>query len=157
MSTSVTAHVTMDLEISEELAFRTPVELHYTSADPYAVRLTFTLAGDPPVSWVFARELLVDGVSMPTGDGDVRVSPCRAEPGIGAAPGPQPAPDGACPPDRVRIELRVGAEQAVMSMGTWPLLAFLDRSSRLVPLGRETSYQDINAALERILSCESPG
>ena len=52
----------MSLLVSEELSFRIPVELRYETSDPYAVRLTFHLPGDAPVTWVFGRELLIDGV-----------------------------------------------------------------------------------------------
>jgi hypothetical protein len=54
----VQAEVMMSFVISDELTFRIPVELEYDMADPLAVRLTFHLPGDAPVTWTFARELL---------------------------------------------------------------------------------------------------
>lgn len=63
MTDTVQAEVIMSFVVSEELAFRIPVELDFASADPYAVRLTFDLPGDAPVTWAFGRELLLDGLS----------------------------------------------------------------------------------------------
>ncbi|MFD4377825.1 SsgA family sporulation/cell division regulator, partial [Streptomyces sp. NPDC058527] len=96
MGESVQAEVMMSFLVSEELSFRIPVELRYATCDPYAVRLTFHLPGDAPVTWAFGRELLVDGVGRPCGDGDVRIAPV------------EPAPLS-----EVLIRLPVGADQAL--------------------------------------------
>src|SRR3954467_6938689 len=119
MREPVQAEVMMSFVVSEELSFRIPVELRYETSDPYAVRLTFHLPGDAPVTWAFGRELLVDGVGRPCGDGDVHITPADTE-GFGD----------------VLIRLQVGVDQALFRCGTAPLLAFLDRTDRLVPLGQ---------------------
>ncbi|POX51555.1 SsgA family sporulation/cell division regulator [Streptomyces sp. Ru72] len=46
------------------------------SNDPYAVRITFR-AGPDALDWVFARSLLIGGLTEPTGGGDVEVRPSR--------------------------------------------------------------------------------
>ncbi len=134
----------MSFLVSEELSFRIPVELEYESDDPYAVRLTFHLPGDAPVTWTFGRELLVDGVGRPCGEGDVRVAPTDPE-SLG----------------EVLIRLQVGADQAVFRSSAAPLIAFLDRTDRVVPLGQEGAFADFDAhldeALGRILAEESAG
>lgn len=131
----------MSFLVSEELSFRIPVELGYESCDPYAVRLTFHLPGDAPVTWTFARELMVDGVGGPAGDGDVRIAPAEAE-----------------SQGDVLIRLQVGAEHALFRSGAAPLIAFLDRTDRLVPLGQEGALADfddrLGEALDRILTEE---
>jgi len=137
----VQAQVMMSFVVSEELVFRIPVELRYGICDPYAVRLTFHLPGDTPVTWAFGRELLIDGVGRPCGDGDVHIAPADTE-GSGD----------------VLIRLQVGADQALFRCGTAPLLAFLDRTDRMVPLGQERSLADfdthLDEALDRILAEE---
>jgi hypothetical protein len=137
----VQAEVMMSFLVSEELSFRIPVELRYEACDPYAVRLTFHLPGDAPVTWAFGRELLVDGVGRPCGEGDVRVSPAE--------------PDSL---GDVLIRLQVGCDQALFRSSTAPLIAFLDRTDKLVPLGQEGSLADFDAhldeALDRILAEE---
>ncbi len=130
----------MSFLVSEELSFRIPVELRYETCDPYAVRLTFHLPGDAPVTWAFGRELLVDGVIRPSGDGDVRITPAE--------------PDAF----EVLIRLQVGCDQALFRSGAAPLVAFLDRTDKLVPLGQERSLADfethLDEALDRILAEE---
>jgi hypothetical protein len=141
MGESVQAEVMMSFLVSEELSFRIPVELRYETCDPYAVRLTFHLPGDAPVTWAFGRELLIDGLGRPCGDGDVRVSPAD--------------PDGL---GEVLIRLQVGGDQALFRSSTAPLVAFLDRTDKLVPLGQEGALGDFDAhldeALDRILAEE---
>lgn len=131
----------MSFLVSEELSFRIPVELRYEISDPYAVRLTFHLPGDAPVTWAFGRELLIDGVGRPTGDGDVHIAPTDIEAF-----------------DEVHITLQVGGEQALFRAGVAPLLAFLDRTDKLVPLGQERAHADfetnLDDALHRILAEE---
>ncbi|MFI6878315.1 SsgA family sporulation/cell division regulator [Streptomyces sp. NPDC050400] len=144
---AVQAEVMMSFLVSEELSFRIPVELRYESTDPYAVRLTFHLPGDAPVTWAFGRELLVDGVNGAAGDGDVRVSPVElAGGGAGEMPG------------EVHIRLQVGHDQALFRAGVAPIIAFLDRTDKLVPLGQEQALADFEAdldqALDRILAEE---
>ncbi|MEV8020577.1 SsgA family sporulation/cell division regulator [Streptomyces sp. NPDC086554] len=138
---SVQAEVMMSFLVSEELSFRIPVELRYETGDPYAVRLTFHLPGDAPVTWAFGRELLIDGVGRACGDGDVRIAPTDPE-----------------LLDEVLIRLQVGGDQALFRVGIPPLLAFLDRTDKLVPLGQERALADfethLDEALDRILAEE---
>ncbi|MFH8219352.1 SsgA family sporulation/cell division regulator [Streptomyces sp. NPDC018057] len=141
MRESVQAEVMMSFLVSEELSFRIPVELRYETRDPYAVRLTFHLPGDAPVTWAFGRELLVDGVGRPCGDGDVRIGPADNEELA-----------------EVLIRLQVGSDRALFRSSTAPLVAFLDRTDKLVPLGQEGALEDFDAhldeALDRILAEE---
>ncbi|MEV7125148.1 SsgA family sporulation/cell division regulator [Streptomyces sp. NPDC093260] len=141
MRESVQAEVMMSFLVSEELSFRIPVELRYETCDPYAVRLTFHLPGDAPVTWAFGRELLIDGVGAPCGDGDVRISPADSD-----------------ALSEVLIRLQVGADRALFRSSTAPLVAFLDRTDKLVPLGQEGALADFDAhldeALDRILAEE---
>ncbi|MCX5387605.1 SsgA family sporulation/cell division regulator [Streptomyces sp. NBC_00083] len=144
MRESVQAEVMMSFLVSEELSFRIPVELTYEATDPYAVRMTFHLPGDAPVTWAFGRELLLDGINGPTGDGDVRIEPSE--------------PDELCD---VHIRLQVGADRALFRAGAAPLVAFLDRTDKLVPLGQEWTLGDFDEHLEdalgRILAEENAG
>jgi hypothetical protein len=132
---AVQAEVMMSFLVSEELSFRIPVELGYESCDPYAVRLTFHLPGDAPVTWAFGRELLIDGVGRQCGEGDVRVSPVE--------------------PDmlgEVLIRLQVGGDQALFRSSAAPLVAFLDRTDKVVPLGQEGALADFDAHLDEALN-----
>ncbi|MFF8843522.1 SsgA family sporulation/cell division regulator [Streptomyces sp. NPDC015127] len=144
MRESVQAEVLMSFLVSDELSFRIPVELRYETSDPYAVRMTFHLPGDAPVTWAFGRELLLDGINAPSGDGDVHIAPTR----------PEVLSD-------VHIRLRVGSDSALFRVGAPPLVAFLDRTDKLVPLGQELALGDFEVSLEealgRILAEENAG
>ncbi|MEV5509151.1 MULTISPECIES: SsgA family sporulation/cell division regulator [Streptomyces] len=144
MRDTVQAEVIMTFLVSEELSFRIPVELGYDSSDPYAVKFTFHLPGDAPVTWAFARELLLDGLSQPSGEGDVHIAPASA----------QHLSD-------VFIRLQVGGEGALFRAGAAPLVAFLDRTDRVAPLGEEHSVADFDyelaAALDSILAGNPEG
>ncbi|MER7814008.1 SsgA family sporulation/cell division regulator [Streptomyces sp. NPDC096153] len=144
MRESVQAEVLMSFLVSEELSFRIPVELTYETRDPYAVRMTFHLPGDAPVTWAFGRELLLDGINGPSGDGDVHIAPTE--------------PEGL---SDVHIRLQVGVDRALFRAGAAPLVAFLDRTDKLVPLGQERTLGDfedhLEAALGRILAEEATG
>ncbi|MCC3652778.1 SsgA family sporulation/cell division regulator [Streptomyces sp. WAC 00631] len=139
MRDTIQAELMMSFLVSEELSFRIPVELEYEPADPFAVRFTFHLPGDAPVTWAFARDLLLDGLSAPTGDGDVHIAPVT--PGVLSD---------------VFIRLQVGEDRATFRAGAAPLVAFLDRTDRIVPMGQEQSAGDFDdrlaETLDRILS-----
>jgi hypothetical protein len=134
MHSTVQGNVVMHLVVSNELSFRILVDLEYDALDPYAVRFTFHLPGDAPVTWVFARELLLDGISRPTGEGDVHVHPVGGE--LADVCIVLHSPEGAA-------RLRASAP---------PLIAFLARTDRLVPMGQELTGGEIDAQLADILS-----
>ncbi|KOU39777.1 SsgA family sporulation/cell division regulator [Streptomyces sp. NPDC054949] len=134
MRESVQAEVMMNFLVSEELSFRIPVELRYDAHDPYAVRLTFHLPGDAPVTWAFGRELLLDGINKSCGEGDVHIAPTD----------PEELSD-------VHIRLQVGGDRALFRAGAAPLVAFLDRTDRLVPLGQERTLSDFEGNLDEAL------
>ncbi|MFE9422362.1 SsgA family sporulation/cell division regulator [Kitasatospora sp. NPDC006697] len=139
MQSTVQGHVVMSLVVSAELSFRLVADLGYDPGDPYAVRLTFHLPGDAPVTWVFGRELLLDGISVPSGEGDVHIHPVA---------------DG-----EVCIQLRSPDGDALLRCAAAPLVAFLARADRLVPMGEELAGRSLDAELADILSrgCENAG
>ncbi|MFF0414517.1 SsgA family sporulation/cell division regulator [Kitasatospora sp. NPDC004745] len=130
---TVQTHLEMSLVVSRELSLRVLADLEYRAADPYAVRLTFHLSGDDPVTWVFARGLLLHGLGRPCGEGDVRVHPADGD------------------PDELRIVLRSPEGAAVLRAAVAPVLAFLAGTERLVPTGRETAGRELDAQLAAIL------
>lgn len=129
--------VTCDLDLrlvgTGDSSLAVPVELRYDSNDPYAVHATFR-TGDDHVSWVFARELLADGLRYPCGDGDVRVWPAR-ERGRGVVFVGLSSPDGA----------------ALLEAPARSLLAFLEQTYTAVPHGTESAHLDIDGAVTRLL------
>jgi hypothetical protein len=109
-------------------------ELEYNVRDPYAVTAVF-FAGERPVRWIFARDMLDEGLVHDVGDGDVQVVP--GTDGLGAH----------------TIQLRLASPDgvAVLEAASDEVLDFLGRSYALVPPGTESAHLDVDAALEQML------
>ena len=121
---------TQMLLVSEVSLPPVQAELHYRLCDPFAVQLRLLLEGFDAVSWTFSRELLIAGVSRPSGLGDVRIYPGG---------------------DGVLIELRsAGQPPAVLLADRPDIVQFLRRSVSVVPVGSEIERYDIDAGLVRL-------
>ncbi|MEY9849196.1 SsgA family sporulation/cell division regulator [Streptacidiphilus sp. MAP5-3] len=130
----VQQEVTVQLVLSPERGMPVPALLMYCANDPYAVHMTFHLGQDCPVTWVFARELLVEGVFRACGQGDVRIWPTRA--------------DGR---NLICMALSSPAGDALLEAPTAPVAAWLERTLRLVPTGTEEAALDVDGALADLL------
>ncbi|HVL83784.1 MAG TPA: SsgA family sporulation/cell division regulator [Pseudonocardia sp.] len=109
------------------------VELSYSSRDPYAVQASFRTGNGTAVDWVFARDLLADGLIASAGSGDVRVQPC---------------PDDA---DRVELELTSPSGHALFTTCARTLGNFLEQTYEAVPPTTEYSWLDFDVALSQLL------
>ncbi|MDT3396917.1 SsgA family sporulation/cell division regulator [Streptomyces sp. B1866] len=125
----------MNLVLSPERSVPVPARLSYRTSDPYAVHIVFHTGSESPVEWSFARELLLEGVFRPCGQGDVRVWPSRAD-GRTTVCMSLTSPNGAA---------QVEAPASVVS-------AWLERTLRAVPPGQEHEQYDIDAALAGLLA-----
>jgi hypothetical protein len=110
------------------------VDLTYSSRDPYAVQASFRTGNGTAVDWVFARDLLHDGLIAPSGTGDVRV---------------QPMPGDA---SRVQLELSSPSGHAVFTTCAQTLGDFLHQTYVAVPPNSEYDWLDLNAALSELLN-----
>jgi hypothetical protein len=74
---SVTAELELRLVVSGGPSLPVVAGLRYDANDPWAVRVAFHTGGDGDgiVEWMFARQLLTDGVAGACGEGDVQVWP----------------------------------------------------------------------------------
>ena len=113
-------------------------ELSYDPADPLAVSATFsTVAGR--VRWTFGRDLLIEGLVEPVGDGDVHVWPCVDNDGNSV----------------VIIELCSPDGEALVQARTSEITAFVERMTRSVAAGAEGALLDVDAAIAAILTAET--
>ncbi|KAF4410987.1 MULTISPECIES: SsgA family sporulation/cell division regulator [Streptomyces] len=135
MHTVVERELEIGLVLSPERSIPVPARLAYRTNDPYAVHITFHIGSDAPVHWTFARELLIEGVFRPTGEGDVRVWPVKAE-GRGA----------------IRIGLNSPDGNALLDVPSAPVSAWLERTLRVVPPGTEHELVPVDAALTALLA-----
>lgn len=127
--------------VAETPSVPVPVRLLFEQADPFAVHMTFTTAPGRDVSWVFARDLLLDGLLRPVGDGDVRIWP-----------GPGGATSDGAPQDVVFLELSSPSGRARFEASATTIARFLDQTLALVPSGAESSLVDVDAALKALLA-----
>ncbi|MFJ5226910.1 SsgA family sporulation/cell division regulator [Streptomyces sp. NPDC088400] len=111
------------------------VTLRYDGADPLAMRIVFppevSLDQKGEVIWAFARDLLDEGLRLPSGTGDVQVWPCgRAQTVLEFH-----SPDGV----------------AVVQFDSAPLRRFLKDSYAMVPAGEERHDIQVENELGRLL------
>lgn len=72
----VTRDLQMQVVLDDDNRVSLPATLTYDAHDPYAVNTVFR-TGDGDISWVFARELLRDGLREAVGEGDVVIRPAH--------------------------------------------------------------------------------
>lgn len=109
--------------------------LGYRRQDPYAVTMTF-ITGEGDLTWTFGRDLLSTGVSAPTGDGDVQVSPALGLEGHAMINIDLSSPDGT-------LGLLARAEE---------VRAFVGRTFDVVAQGEESSLLDLDQLIDQLLA-----
>ena len=113
--------------------------LRYQADDPWAVRVTFQTGEgeDGSVEWMFARQLLTDGIRETVGEGDVRVWPSLA--------------DG----ERVvNLAMASPSGSALFEIDRDALVEFLQQTYLAVPTGSEEEAVDLDAELALLLAGE---
>ena len=100
-----------------------------------SVSLVRHTGAEETVEWVFARDLLAEGLHRPTGTGDVRVWPSRSH-GQGV----------------VCIALSSPEGEALLEAPARALESFLKRTDAAVPPGTEHRHFDLDQELSHILA-----
>jgi hypothetical protein len=130
---SVSTGVTLRLVIGGDSDVLVPATLAYDASAPFAVSAVFhTSEGD--VVWVFGRDLLEDGLRGPVGHGDVAVWPSRHQ-------GRQV----------VCVSLASPSGSALLEAEQPDVVAFLDSTFAVVPMGTEMERLDLDAEIEALL------
>ncbi|MGW6273400.1 SsgA family sporulation/cell division regulator [Streptomyces sp. NPDC055060] len=132
--TSVRCTVDARVGTPQHVSTPVPAELHYDLTDPCAVRLSLGAPLTSPVDWVFARDLLTEGLRLPAGVGDVLVSPLITD-----------------HTRRVRITLRSAPGAAVIDVDAAETEEFLRQSFALVPPGAESAHIDLDRAVAEVM------
>ena len=131
---AVTQSLTLELIDSTGAAYPMQAELCFDAGDPYAVSTAFR-AGHTEVCWTFGRDLLIEGLHEPTGDGDVHVWPCLDADGRAV----------------VIIELCSPDGEAMVQARTNDVARFVQRMTRAVPVGSESEHINFDAAIAALL------
>lgn len=134
--TSVSSAVGLDLVDETAPPLTLVASMTYDQSDPFAVEAVFEIGEGQPVRWIFARELLNDGLLIGGGDGDVVVWP---ETGY----------DGA---DLLMLRLSSPDGSAQLAARASDVLAFLTATYELVPRGSESDFIDVDAAISALLA-----
>ena len=129
----IDARIPMDLSCGPGPEVRLDVAVGFRAQDPLVLRLTFDMADEAPVTWAISRELLLDGLCTPVGEGDVHIRPDDAD------------------PDLLRIVLRSPGGTAELLAPAPALHAVLLRSDRLVPFGEEFCALSLERELALLL------
>lgn len=112
-----------------------PTTLAYEQSDPYAITLTFH-ASSGAVVWMMARQLLVQGLTAPSGEGDIRVYPSIDEDARAVTVLDFCSPNG----------------HLIGQVSTREIQEFVAETLVVVELGAESEYLDIDALAEALLS-----
>ena len=111
-------------------------DLRYSADDPWAVRVAFQTGGegDGIVEWMFARQLLTDGVAGTVGEGDVRVWPSMSG------------------GERViSLAMASPSGSALFEIDRDALVEFLQQTYVAVPTGAEEDVVDLDAELALLI------
>jgi hypothetical protein len=109
----------------------------YDVTDPYAVWLTFH-APDGEIRWAISRDLLLQGLTAPAGEGDIRLWPSIDEDSHAVLVIDFHSPDG-----------RLVAQALTHDVG-----GFLTRTLAAVPLGSEPEHLDLDGLVGALLSSQ---
>ncbi len=133
LPTAVTAELALRMVVDTDRTVEVPCSLEYRAEEPYAVRATFR-TGAADIEWMFARDLLVEGLSSPTGEGDVVIWPEN---------------HGRTP--LLLLALHSPSGQAVLEADRVVVEAFLDRTFDIVAEGAESEAVNVDRWIHAIL------
>lgn len=125
----LTATTTMWLAAGES-SVEIRATLAYSANDPFSVTLGLSLGADQAVEWVFARELLIDGVHLPVGQGDIHIYPTFGE---------------------LRINLQSPDGSATLAADLATMRQFADDMQATVALGNEHEFFSFDDELAELL------
>ena len=133
---TVTAELELRLVVPGGPSLPVLANLRYETADPWAVRVAFQTGGegDGIVEWMFARQLLTDGVAKTVGEGDIRVWPSV----IGRE-------------HFVNLAMASPSGSALFEIDRDALVEFLQQTYLAVPTGHEGEMVDFDAEIALLL------
>jgi hypothetical protein len=134
---TVTTELELHLVVPGGPSLPVLASLRYASDDPWAVSVAFHTGGegDGTVEWMFARQLLTDGIRAAVGEGDVRVWP-SAKSGV----------------QLVNLAMASPSGSALFEIDRNGLVEFLQQTYLAVPTGSEEEAVDLDAELAVLLS-----
>lgn len=135
MTADVAVDVTMYCRDLDGHRYELDAILGYARSDAFAVTMTFGDV-DPQITWTFGRDLLMRGITHPTGDGDVRICPSLDEHGTAI----------------VQIELCSPDGQLLLEARSDDVTEFIARTVDVCAPGVEASHLDVDQMIAQLLS-----
>jgi hypothetical protein len=105
----------------------------YTAADPFAISLAVGTRSGRWIEWLIARDLVIDSMTGPVGEGDIRMTPQEVQ-GY----------------DIVEIEIRSTDGRAVLEVDRDLLRHFIEATFDIVALGDELNRMDLDDEIAKI-------
>jgi hypothetical protein len=133
-SVTVSAELSLSLMVPEHGAVPLVASVDYCADDPYAIKMAFHVGTDEPVEWIFARELLAQGLAGPAGDGDVKVWP-----------------EGSQNSDILNVALASPFGEAHFQASLSEVAEFVKSSYQIIPEGSEADFIDLDSELDDLL------
>ena len=141
--TAVSADLNLGLIGPERTIVPLMASLHYTSQDPYAIKIAFHVGTGEPVERTLARDLLATALHSREGIGDVQAWPSAAATDLdGHATGPV----------IMNISMTSPFGHAQFEASAEDIASFLRRTYRIVPVGEESDFVDFDTELTALLS-----
>jgi hypothetical protein len=131
---AVTHDLQMQVVVDDGNRVSLSATLDYSAHDPFAVSATFR-TGEGDITWVFARDLLRDGLTDRSGDGDIVIRP--GHPSRGPI---------------VTITLTSPSGAACIEGSRHDLAAFVQEIYSVVPDGSEWLYLDLERTIDDLLA-----
>lgn len=128
---SVVSEMEFALVVADSEPIKVGAHLRYDVQDPFAVCVSFDAGSADRIEWTFARDLLDQGLWQATGEGDVKIWP------RGGA---------------VFLALCSPSGRAVLETPRPAVADFIERTRRLVPVGKESQFVDLDRELNALLS-----
>ena len=129
---AISADLDLTLVLGDDRIIPVAATLTYSIAEPYAVSALFRTT-DGNINWVFARDLLENGLTESVGEGDVVIWPAHDADG-----------------DIICISLSSPGGNALLEADTGELRTFLDASYNIVGRGSESDYVDVDSFLDAL-------
>jgi hypothetical protein len=131
----ISASLTLRLVCDDGTYLPLETELQYSTSDPLAITALFDTGEGEPVRWVFARDLLANGLDHRVGEGDISVWPALDDGGFLA----------------VRLQLQSPDGAALIDADSADIERFLAKTWKLIPQGGEIDHLGLDRVLELIL------
>jgi hypothetical protein len=129
---AISADRDLTLVLGDDRIIPVAATLTYSIAEPFAVSALFRTT-DGNINWVFARDLLENGLTESVGEGDVVIWPAHDADG-----------------DIICISLSSPGGNALLEADTGELRTFLDASYNIVGRGSESDYVDVDSFLDAL-------